>query len=144
MAPACWLCGCVRGGFRKETMASVCLDARHCRFSQYVTGAFQAAILVMELRGSESEQVSPSVGSLRTAWGSSSFFHQLNPHWFLQPEVVGTYLLALGPWAGGLVWAWDSLLLRHPSRVFIHHTRVWDQPIPCLHPSYQSGWMWFL
>ena len=28
----------------------------------------------------------------RTAWGSNGFFHQLNPRWFLQPEVVGTYL----------------------------------------------------
>ena len=45
-----------------------------------------------------SQRVSPirageSVGSLGgTAWGSRSFFHQLNSHWFLQPEVVGIYL----------------------------------------------------
>ena len=37
-----------------------------------------------------------------TAWDSSSFFHQLNPH-FLQPEVMGTYL----PGTGNLGWrAW--------------------------------------
>ena len=35
--------------------------------------------------------------SLRgTAWGSRSFFHRLNPHWLLQPEVVGTYLTGTG------------------------------------------------
>ena len=40
-------------------------------------------------------------GSLRgTAWGSSSFFHRLNPHYFLQPEVMGTYL----PGTGTLGW----------------------------------------
>ena len=44
------------------------------------------------------------MGSLSgTAWGSRSFFHQLNSQWFLQPEVVGTYL----PGTGTLGWeAW--------------------------------------
>ena len=44
----------------------------------------------------------------------------------------------------GLVWGWDSLFLRYPSQIFIHHMWVWDQPVLCLCPSYQSGWMWFL
>ena len=51
-------------GFRKGTMASACLDASHFSSSLYVTGAFQATTLVLELRGSESE-VSPWVVSLR-------------------------------------------------------------------------------
>ena len=55
MAPACWLCGSVGGGFRKGTMASAHLDARYFSFSQYATGAFQAAILVLELRESKCE-----------------------------------------------------------------------------------------
>ena len=46
------------GGLRKGTMASAHLDARHPSFSQHATGAFQAATLVLELRGSESQQVS--------------------------------------------------------------------------------------
>ena len=41
--------------FIKGTRASACLDARHFSFSQYATGAFQAATLVLELKGSESE-----------------------------------------------------------------------------------------
>ena len=51
-----------------------------------------------------------------TAWSSRSFFHWLNLCWSLQPEVVGTYLHGIGTlgW-GGLVWGWDSLLLRNPS-----------------------------
>ena len=47
--------GSVRRGFRKGTMVSACLDARHFSFSLYTTGTFQAATLVLELRESESE-----------------------------------------------------------------------------------------
>ena len=37
----------------------------------------------------------------------------LNPHWFLQPEVMGTSLPGIGTLGyGGLVWDWDTLLLR--------------------------------
>ena len=52
MILACWLCG---GRVRKGTMASAHLDARHFSFSLYTTGAFQAATLVLELRGSDSK-----------------------------------------------------------------------------------------
>ena len=117
MAPASWLYGSVVGGFRKGTMASSLLDARHFSFSLYATGAFQAAILVLELRGSESEYVSLCVGSLRgAAWDTKNFFHCLNVLWFLQPEAVGTYLLGTGilGW-GGLVWGQESSLPRYPS-----------------------------
>ena len=69
------LANSVGGGFRKGTMASACLDARYFISSLYATGDFQAATPVLELRGSESELVSPCVGSLRgTSWCSSSFF----------------------------------------------------------------------
>ena len=44
----------VGGGLSKGTMASAHPDARHFSFSLYTTGAFQAAIPVLELRGSES------------------------------------------------------------------------------------------
>ena len=43
------------GAFRKGTMASAVLDARHFSFSLYATDAFPAAVPVLELRGSESE-----------------------------------------------------------------------------------------
>ena len=83
--------------FRKGTMASTCLDARHFSSFLCATCAFQAATLVLELRGSESELVSLCVNSFKgTAFGSSIFFHWLNPCWFLQPEVMGTYLLGTG------------------------------------------------
>ena len=48
------------------------------------------------------------------------------------------------PGLGGLVWSWDSWLPRYPFQIFVHHTRMWNQPIPHLHPSSQSGWIWFL
>ena len=41
-------------GFRKGTMASICLDARHFTFSLYTSGVFQATILVLELGVGES------------------------------------------------------------------------------------------
>ena len=46
--------GSVGRGFSKGPMAPSCLDAKHFSFSLYTTSAFQAAILVLELRGSES------------------------------------------------------------------------------------------
>ena len=50
MAPACQLWG---GGFRKGMMASAYLEARHIRISVYTSGAFQAAIQVLEVRRNE-------------------------------------------------------------------------------------------
>ena len=49
------LAGSAMGGFRKGTMASAHLDARHFSFSQYATGVLQVATPVLELKGSESE-----------------------------------------------------------------------------------------
>ena len=77
MEPQIWhqLAGFVGRRFRKETMASARLDARHFSFSLYTIDVFQAATWVLELRGSESKYVSPCVGSLgETAWGSRIFF----------------------------------------------------------------------
>ena len=42
------------------------------------------------------------------------------------------------PELGGLVWGWDSSLLRCPSQLFIHHTWMWDQPIPPLLPVWMD------
>ena len=69
MVSTCRLCGSVGGGLKKGTMASACAflsggscppsshpDTRHFSSSPYATRAFQAAALVvLELRGSESE-----------------------------------------------------------------------------------------
>ena len=62
MAPAYWLSG---ERLSKGTMAFAHLNSRHFCLSLYTTGAFQAATLVLELRGNESELVSLCVGSLR-------------------------------------------------------------------------------
>ena len=49
----------------------------------------------------------------RNCLGHRSFFHWLNPCWFLQPEVMGTYLpgsgtLGWGAWCGaGTPGSWD-------------------------------------
>ena len=59
------LASSVGEGFRKGTMASTCLDARHFTFSLCTTGAFQAATPVLELTGGESVKVSLCVSSLK-------------------------------------------------------------------------------
>ena len=45
----------VGGGLSRGAMASAHYDARHFSLSLYTTGALQAAIHVLELRGSKSE-----------------------------------------------------------------------------------------
>ena len=81
----------VGGGFRKGRMASAPLDARHFSFSLYTTGVFQAGNPVIELRGSESEKVSPCVGSSTDPIPTGFCSHTL---W----ELI---FLALAHWAGG-------------------------------------------
>ena len=94
-------------------MASAHLDARNLSLPLHATVAPQASTLALE---GVSLNMNLCVGSLRgTTWGSRSFFHRLNLCWFLQPEVVGTYLPGTGTGLGGLVWGWDSLLPR-PAR----------------------------
>ena len=77
MTLACRLSSSVGRGLRKEAMdlptvpsrrklsPSFLCDARHFSSSLYATDAFQAATLVLELRGSASEKVSLCVDSLR-------------------------------------------------------------------------------
>ena len=70
--------------------------------------------------------VSPCTGALRgTAWESSSFFHQLILHWFLQPEAIGIYLSSTGTvgWA-----AWCGAVIPHsqgiPPNFYLPHMDV--------------------
>ena len=69
----------------------------------------------------------------------------LNPHWFLQPELMGTSL----PGTGGPGWGarfgagtpCSSTGTSAPKLclpVYNHHTWVWDQPFLLLHPFFQS------
>ena len=79
-------------------------------------------------RGSESAYMSPYVGYLRgTALDSRSVFRRLNTCWFLQPEVMGTYILGTGTLGWQALWGWNSLFPRHHSRIFSHHTYMWNQ-----------------
>ena len=49
------LASSVEGGFSKGTMISAHLHTRHFSFSLCITGTFQTATQVLELRGSESK-----------------------------------------------------------------------------------------
>ena len=67
------------------------LDVRDFSSSLDATGAFQAAMPVLELKG---VNLSKSMCGLFKGnfLGLNSFFHQLSPRCVLQPEVMGTYL----------------------------------------------------
>ena len=84
-------------------------------------------------------RVSPRSGPLkRTAWNPSSFFYQLNPCWFLQSDIMGTYLpdtRTLG--CGGAGMGLGPLIPEISLQIFIHHMWVQNQPIPHLCPSFQ-------
>ena len=105
------------------------LDARHFSFSLYTTGTFQAATPVLELRGSEFEQVSVWVFFKRNCLGLKKF---LPPTQSLLGFAASRYGdLSFWHWnsgLAGLVWGWDFLFLRYPSQIFIYHTCMWDQP----------------
>ena len=98
---------------------------------------------VLELRGSESDEV--HMFFKRNCLGFQKF---LPPIQSLLVFSARSYRdLPSHHWSsrlGGLLWDWDSLLLRYPSWIFIYHMWVWGQPVPHLHPSYQSEWLWFL
>ena len=90
------------------------LDSSHFILSLCATGTSQAATWCWSLEGMNLNNY--MCGFFRgTAWDSRSFSYRLNLCWFLQLEVMGTYLPGTGSLGlGGLVWGWDSLLLRYP------------------------------
>ena len=106
---------------RRKLSPSSCPDDRQFSSSLYVSGAFQSAAPMPE---------SPAI----------SVFLSLNPCCFLQPEVMATSF----PGTGTL--GWGSLGPFTPKislPIFMHYTWVWDQPVPCLLPSYQSQCSFF-
>ena len=87
-----------------------CQSFHFLPFSPYATGALPAVDLVLNPRGG-GVYVSPKtiVVPLRgVSWESHSFFHCPNPHWFLQPEVMGTYLPGSGT-LGCMVWSGSGI-----------------------------------
>ena len=90
------LAGLVGWGFRKGTMASILLDASHFSSSLYATGAFQAAILVLELRGCESVYLVVFGYFKRNCLGLQKFLPLTPIPLFLHPEVLGTYFPGIG------------------------------------------------
>ena len=77
-------------------------------------------------------------------WTSEVSSNNSIPTGFLQPEVMRTYLPGTGTLVGGpsvglgLLAPEISLLNFYPPHVGV------GPACSTLHPSYQSGWMWFL
>ena len=107
MAPNCRLCGSVGEGLRNGTVASdhlsvwakavpqLPIEATHFSSSLYAAAASHAAILVLELR---EVSLSKSVcGYFKGNFlGLQNLLPPILPHYFLQPEVMGTYLPGTG------------------------------------------------
>ena len=141
MTPTCWLC------WLSAWEKAIPQLSPWCQPLQLLPLCHWCLLRCYPSAGAQREWVcvSSCVSSLKgTAWDSRSFFYQLNPHWFLQPEVVRTCLphtgtLAWGVWGGaGTPHSWD-ILPESPSTF----PWMWEQPVPHLFPSYQSGCMWF-
>ena len=69
------------------------------------------------------------------SWKSSSFFCRPNPHWFLQPDVMGIYLPSAGT-LGYVIWPGTGILLpRYPSWFLSTTCECGDYPFCCCHLS---------
>ena len=110
MAPTCQLCGFMGKGFRKGTMASAHLSVGR-KLSLTLTLMPDISVQFLPVCHWCLSICFPSAGAQREwVWVSSclgllTFFHWLNPCWFLQTEVVGTHLartgtLGHGAWCG--------------------------------------------
>ena len=128
----------------KKLCLSSHLCARYFNSSLYATSAFQATTPVLDFRGIS--MCKSMCGFIKRNCLGLQKFLPLTP----SPLVFAARSYGnLSSWhwkhgLGGLVWGWESSLLRYPSWIFIHLTWMWNQTVPQLHPSYQSGWKWFL
>ena len=123
----------------RELSSTSNLDARYFSSSlSNTTGAFQAANPMLELRGSESEKVSPCKGSLKELLVTPEVSSTDSiPTGFCSQKFGGLTFLALEPWVRGPDV--ELGLPRYPSGIIIHHIWVREQTTPHLHPSCQSG-----
>ena len=102
-------------------------NARNSNSYPYVSDAFQAASLTVELRMYESElstYVGPSRATARNP--AVSVFHSVNTHWFLELGVMRTSL----PGNGTLLWGPGvGLGPLPPKDIPPDFYLVWNQPI---------------
>ena len=85
-------------------------------FSSYATSALPTVALVLNPREGESAEVlSPCGPFKRSLLKIQQFLPCRNPHWFVQPEIMGIYLPGAGT-LGCVVWPGVvSLLPKYPS-----------------------------
>ena len=126
MAPICWFCVSVLGRAHKRhngLSPSFCLG-ESCppvlALMPDTSGSCKPPVPFKLLPWCwSSERVRLSmfhIGPLRgTARESSSFFHQLQSHWFFSQKLYRLLFLAWNPGLGEQVWGWDPLFLRYPS-----------------------------
>ena len=128
----------------RKLSSSSHLHGRHFSFSLNTLVPFK---LLPWCWSSEGGSLGKSVCEFfkRNCWDSRNFFYRLNPHCFLQPDIMGIYLLVTGTLCW-MSWCGAGMLCSQDNSInfLIYHLWMWGQSVQCLHPSYQSGWMWFL
>ena len=158
MAPACWLCGSVRVRKKRVQKTDNGLSVWNKAIPQLLPWCQTLLFLPVchwclsscyPASGAQKEWVwvgkSVCVFFKRNCLGLQKFLPLTqSPLVFVARTYEDLSSLHWNSVLGVLVWDLDSLLPRYPSQVFIHHMCMWDQPIPHLHPSSQSGWVWFL
>ena len=88
--------------------------------SLYATGALSAIAPELNPRRTVSTQVPSPFWALSEESPENPTVSSAapTPTGFYSQKIWGLISLALEPWAGWLVWGWDPLLLKYPSRFF--------------------------
>ena len=125
-------------------MASAHLDARHFSFSMYTISPFKRLPWCCSSEGiSLSRWVCVCVLQEELLWLQQCLPLTQFPLVFAARSCGDLSFWHWNHGLLGLAWSWDYTFLRYPSWIFIYHTWVKDQLVPCMCSSYQSGWMWF-
>ena len=134
--PTYQLYGCVEGGLRKNNNGlcqHFCLgESSPSALALVLDKSFPSHLSLMPFNllppccsseGVSSSLCMESLGG--TAWDSRSFcLPSLKSCWFLQPEIMRTYLHGTIPWAWESSVALGPVAPEIPLLIFIHHTRV--------------------
>ena len=131
------LCGSVWGKGQGHCLASRVLsrrklslithpDAGHFHVSSYATSALPTVALVLNPREGESAEVlSPCGPFKRSLLKIQQFLPCRNPHWFVQPEIMGIYLPGAGT-LGCAVWPGAGIAVSQgmPPNFYSPHMNV--------------------
>ena len=130
MALACWLCSPVEGRLKKGAVASAHQLSPWCQSLHFLPVCHWCLLSCYPGAGAQREWVSLCGSFKGNCLGLQKFLPlTLSLLVFAARSYRNLSSWLWNPGLGGLVWVWETSLLRYPSRIFIHHMWVWDQPV---------------